>query len=101
MGRVLWPGRRRSKEAARWWLTSFLKKDNPIGIGAFGVIVDTPAICSFREFLVVDQDQQRAQAGGDTAREDRPLKFDRAAHAHFADFEGYVTTRFEHPVQFA
>ena len=43
----------------------FAKKDDAVGVGAFKIVVHAPAVGGFGEFLVVDEDEDGFEAGGD------------------------------------
>ena len=45
----------------------FLEQDNAVGVGAFGVVVDAPAIGGLGELLVIDQHQHGFETGRHTA----------------------------------
>ena len=53
---------------------SLPKHNDPIRVRAPGIVVDAPAVGRLREFLVVDQNQDRLQARLEAARQDRFLK---------------------------
>jgi hypothetical protein len=77
----------------------FSEEDDAVGVGAFGVVLDAPAVSGLGEFLVVDEDEFGIQAGCNAAGEDGFFEFDFAA-ADFADFKGDVSTGFEDATEF-
>lgn len=77
----------------------FSKEDDAVGVGAFGVVLDAPAVGGLGELLVVDEDEFGLKSGCDAAGKDGFFEFDFAA-ADFADFEGDVTAGFENTMEF-
>ncbi len=73
--------------------SGFPEHHYPVRIGPLGVVIHAPAVGSFGELLIVDQNQHRFQAGSDAAREDRFFEFGFAT-MNFANFKGDVTARF-------
>src|SRR5690606_23281237 len=77
----------------------FPEQDDPVGVGAFGVVVDAPAVRGFGEFLLIDQNQLRLQSGL-AAAGDYGFLESNLAGANFADLEREVSARAKDPPEF-
>ena len=72
-------------------LWPFLKKTDALGVRALGIVINAPAMGGFGEVLGVDEDTDRPEAGCFSSVDDLLFKRD-GGFAHFADFEGNVST---------
>src|SRR6185436_7165916 len=56
-------------------LATFAEEDDAVGVGAFGHVIHSPTICGFGEGLIVDQDENWLETGGNAAGEDGLFEF--------------------------
>lgn len=78
---------------------SLPQQGDSIGVCSAEVVVDSPAIGGFGEYLAVDHDTQRGQSGIHTRLKNGFLQED-IAGSDFPDFEGDASIGFQEAFQF-
>ena len=75
-----------------------LEEDNPIGVGASTVVINTPDICGLGEGLAIDNHSYTAETGIYAKWNNIFFKLD-LSFSYFANFKSHPATRCRNPVK--